>query len=634
MENLNQVVKNKISILKHSKMDLEGIYQTMFSDKKKINAEANISGKIVYFSYGDVENSINLIASTFKTTYPNVENQYIGIGIDNCIEWIEIFWAIIKTNNKPYLINLRHPKMFANEILTTLGVNYVIGKENLGYAGTFINVEDLKKGTILNHFTFSNEIALSTSATTLKQKVVFYTGQELAAQILNCNEILGKNKIFRKHYKGKLKLLMFLPLYHIFGLIATYFWFCFFSRTIVFLNDYSSDVIIKTIQQHQVTHIFAVPLFYHTIEKKIYQELATQNEKTKKKFNRGIDFAYQIQALFPNLGRKISRFLLKDVNNRLFGKSVQVLVTGGSYIKDSTLKLISSLGYPLLNGYGMSEIGITSVELRKNIKKRIQNSIGINFPSVTYLIKDGTLYCKGASLSHKMMIDGQYYYLGEDEYYSTQDLCEYKDGGYYILGRKDDVFISSNGENINPDLLEKYFTLDAYGIYSILNLENKLTLILQIPLYYSYQKINEIYQEIINKNNGLASMRVSDIYFTYDEMISPGAIKVSREYVRRKILNHQIKLLTINDFDKKTTSNDYNEKIMDIIISLISEVLSIKKEDIHIDSHFMLDLNGTSLDFFNLIYLINEKFDITIVYQEGVAIYTPYQLTKLVESMV
>ena len=74
--------------------------------------------------------------------------------------------------------------------------------------------------------------------------------------------------------KKQLKQLAFLPFYHVFGLFAVYFWFTFFGRTLVFLRDYSADTILKTCRRHQVTHIFAVPMLWHTIEKQVRAEVA------------------------------------------------------------------------------------------------------------------------------------------------------------------------------------------------------------------------------------------------------------------------------------------------------------------------------------------------------------------------
>jgi acyl-CoA synthetase (AMP-forming)/AMP-acid ligase II len=80
-------------------------------------------------------------------------------------------------------------------------------------------------------------------------------------------------------YNGSIKQLAFLPFYHIFGLFAVYYWFAFFGRTFVFLKDYSPDTIARTCRRHEVTHIFAVPLLWHTVEEKIQKGVRMMPEE-------------------------------------------------------------------------------------------------------------------------------------------------------------------------------------------------------------------------------------------------------------------------------------------------------------------------------------------------------------------
>ncbi len=44
-----------------------------------------------------------------------------------------------------------------------------------------------------------------------------------------------------------------------------------------------------------------------------------------------------------------------------------------------TMRIINDIGYPLYNGFGMTEAGITSVELSHNIDDRLEASVGKAF---------------------------------------------------------------------------------------------------------------------------------------------------------------------------------------------------------------------------------------------------------------
>ena len=74
-------------------------------------------------------------------------------------------------------------------------------------------------------------IALCTSGTTSTPKVYVYNEKALCEQVLLAEYIYKNNKEIV--HDGPIKQLAFLPLHHIFGLIAVYMWYSFFGKTIV-----------------------------------------------------------------------------------------------------------------------------------------------------------------------------------------------------------------------------------------------------------------------------------------------------------------------------------------------------------------------------------------------------------------
>ena len=629
MENVNKVVKTRCLGLMNSKKTFLDIFNVMFSTNDYILGEWNDGYKINSITYLEAKKKIFNLAYSINEKYPNLKDQYIGIAMESSIEWVLTFWAILASGNKPYLVNLRHPHELVNHLLKSLNVEYVIELDSLGYDAKGISYLELKEEAKDFTPSFADEMALSTSATTLKEKIIFYNGLEISSQILNCKKILEENKQIKKHYKGRLKQLVFLPLYHIFGFMATYMWFSFFGRTMVFLKDYSKDTILYTIKKHEVTHLFAVPLFWNTIEKEILKGVKEKNKE--KKFNKGLKLCIALQKVFPNYGIKKSKRIMHEVTDSLFGKSVLFCISGGSYIKEDTLRLINGLGYPLYNGYGMSEIGITSVELG-SIKDRLKNSIGKPFESIQYEIKDNKLYVGGTSISHKMKINGEYVY--NNDRYSTEDIVKKdKDNRYYILGRSDDLFIGPNGENINPDQIELLFHLPKANRYSVLNIEGQLTLVIEISKYLSKDTIVEIYKDACECNNELdSSLRVSKIYFTYDPIQAETAIKVSRQYLLKQLENKKVTLVKIDEIKEKNQDILVNQEILDFIIKSFKEVLMV--DTVSKDSNFFFDLGGSSLDYFSLISLLNQHFNINITFEDEKNYHTPLDLALEVERLL
>ena len=351
-----------------------------------------------------------------------------------------------------------------------------------------------------------------------------------------------------KHYKGHLKQLAFLPFYHVFGLFAVYFWFTFFGMTLVFLRDLSADTILKTVRRHEVTHIFAVPMLWHTIEKQVYKSASEQGEKSLEKLKKGLKTCTKLQNILP-FGAEISKKLTSEVTDKLFGPSVMFCISGGSYPRDEALYLLNGLGYHLCNGYGMSEIAITSVELSNKAGVRNKNSIGKPFDSVEYRINsEGVLEVKGTSLCIRKLVNGQEQIT--PEWFNTGDIMKEEGGRYYILGRQGDVVIGENGENINPDTIEKLFSIGGSKEICVLGLGDKdkeeLSLIVEIGPYTTDDAISKIKKEAYAINDTLpSSQAIRKFYFTTDPLAPPSAVKISRAQLKSKIESGEV---VINEF--------------------------------------------------------------------------------------
>ena len=637
MDNINRIIKESCTNLKKSNKTFGDMYGMMFRFGENIMAEKSTMVGIKEYTYGEVKSKVEQIAAAIYKKTQTTKN-YIGIYADNSVEWIVLFWAILRSGNHPYLVNLRQPDSFTSNILKTLEAKYVICVDKTKDFGCeCLKYEDLEKETVdpnvLDDVLFGDEIAITTSGTTLKEKICVYKGENFANQVLNSSSIVQRNPLIKKHYKGRLKQLAFLPLYHIFGLSAMYFWFCFLGRTVVFVPDYNPDSLLATIRRHEVTHIFAVPLFWHTIEKSVLREIAARDEKTQQKFQKGMELSIKLQKLCPALGQAIAKKIFSEVRMNLFGDSVFFCISGGSYIRNSAMQLVNALGYPLHNGYGMSEIGITSVELGKNVKERLKVSIGQPFQSVEYKIDaNGELLVKGTSLCTKMIVSGEDVHL--EDWFHTGDLVKKEaDGRYYIDGRLSDVVLGDDGENLNPDLAEQAFTLSCAKNFCVTGNEekNKLILIVQIaPGLIQLQK-DKLMREIETCNKSLdLNYQVREVFFTYDAIQSETAIKVSRAFVASQIAAGKIQLF--KDLNQKMSEVEEETELKAVIRDVFAKALMIDASEIGDNDHFMMDLGGSSLDYFAVVGELGDKFGMTISFEDDNFNYSVSAFEQLVKE--
>ena len=636
---LRKFVEYNSVTLEKSDRTFEAIYGVMFGDGQKDNvmAEESTGYRVKQYTYSDIK---AMIESASSALYEKIgsTHAFVALEMENRVEWIVAFWAILKSGNKPYLVNCRHPKQLSCGIVESLGIKYVVGVGKTELPLEFIDVTELKSDKPFNA-DFENEIALSTSATTMKETVCFYTGREISSQILNARTILKQSKLIPAHVNGSLKQLAFLPFYHIFGLIAVYFWFTYYGRCIVFLRDYSSDSILRTCRNHGVTHVFAVPMLWHTMEKEVRKAVRSRGEAAEKKFEKGLAICEKIQNVFPMLGIRISHIILREITGSLFGNSIRCCISGGSYINDSALKLFNALGYPLHNGYGMSEIGITSVELGSRPKDRNMNSVGLPFDSVEYRISEkGTLLVKGDSICSKMTVNGETVPRGE--WFDTGDVAKYVDGRYYIIGRLGDAVIGENGENINPDVIEQSLDISDAEAFCVLGLEHdgseELSLVVKINRYLPSDRIASMISRIYSSNDALPmATRVKRFYMTYDDLCAKTAVKVGRAYLKKIIGEGKVALIPFSEI--KASDNvgfDAESTVAKAVIKIIADNLDIEKDSIGADSHIVHDLGATSLQYFNIVSDIAKEFSLTGYSENDSFCYTLRDICDYIERHI
>ncbi len=543
---MKQILSRNKKALVESKKDFRAIFEITFSCGDNIICEDSDGAH----TYKEVYDKI-CSASIGLRQKIGSSGQLVALETENSLEWLVAFWAILMSGNKPYLVNLKYPYSLSNSILKRLGITHSVCAENSKLDAKSIAIDSLYcDNTICDLSHFADEIAFSSSATSMNESVCFYSGLQVAEQILNFESIVKECPDIVGHYNGHLKLLAFLPFYHVFGLFAVCFWFTFFGRTLVFLSDYSADTILSTCREHKVTHIFAVPLLWHSVEKEVMSVISGQSEKKQRQFYGALKSMTKLQNLCPKLGRFIAKRVLSEVTGKTFGRSVLFCINGGSYLRSSTMEFFNAIGYNLHNGYGMSEIGITSVELRKKPKQLNLSSIGRPFDSVEYSLRNGVLWVKGSSLCTKKLINGET--ITMSDWFNTEDNVTEIDGYYFIHGRQSDLVIGESGESINPDTIEQQFNLEGATALSVLGLKgvsgDELSMIIQIDRNIDSRSLDSMIEKIGHINNGLSNTyEVKNVHFTYDEIAPPNAVKISRRRLIKMIENSEINLISLCD---------------------------------------------------------------------------------------
>ncbi|MDO4330697.1 MAG: AMP-binding protein [Lachnospiraceae bacterium] len=144
-----------------------------------------------------------------------------------------------------------------------------------------------------------------------------------------------------------------------------------------------------------------------------------------------------------------------------FGGRLRMICSGGAYLDPDYVERFREFGITILQGYGMTECSpviSTNLEWANKI-----GSVGKLLPNCQAKIVDEEIWVKGSSvmLGYYKMPEETKEALVEDGWLKTGDLGYVDEDNYvYITGRKKNLIILANGENVSPEELENQLSRD------------------------------------------------------------------------------------------------------------------------------------------------------------------------------
>ena len=145
------------------------------------------------------------------------------------------------------------------------------------------------------------------------------------------------------------------------------------------------------------------------------------------------------------------------IAKQVFGTSLHTIYSGGAYLNPMLIDEFKEFGIDIIQGYGMTEFSPRiSANVRGYIKK---TSVGVLIPGCEAKIEDGEIMVKGKSRmlgyykdekSTAEAISGEWLRTGDLGYVD-------EDNFVFITGRKKNLIILSNGENVSPEELENKY---------------------------------------------------------------------------------------------------------------------------------------------------------------------------------
>ena len=255
------------------------------------------------------------------------------------------------------------------------------------------------------------------------------------------------------------RLLLFLPLSHVFARFMEFFSF---GGTISLALSSNMKTMVKDFETFGPTLLLAVPRVYEKVYNAASQRAGTGF--AGKMFMRAAENAREWSKAeqkgeqLPIAGRIAHAFYEQVVYKKLrtiFGPNADFAITGGAPMDSELSHFFNGIGTPVLEGYGMTETcGPVCVSLPED--NRI-GTIGMPVCGITAgiaedgeLVVKGPLVCKGyhnnPGVTTQQITDG---------WLHTGDLGDISEDGFIsITGRKKDLIITAGGKNVSPGLLE------------------------------------------------------------------------------------------------------------------------------------------------------------------------------------
>ncbi|MBR4926230.1 MAG: long-chain fatty acid--CoA ligase [Prevotella sp.] len=305
---------------------------------------------------------------------------------------------------------------------------------------------------------------LYTSGTTGDSKGVMLThGQYSAAFEANskCVPVGEKDRV-----------MMFLPLTHIFE--RAWDFYSLTQGATIIVNTYPKEV-QQSMRETHPTCMSAVPRFWEKVYIGVRERIESSSAIKRKLFKQALAVGRKYNIEYLSRGKRPSIYLTSKykmydravfslVRKQLGLENANFFPTAGSYVSTEVEEFIHSIGIGMMVGYGLTESLATVSNDHKGEPYTI-GSVGrpvegldIKIGENDEILLKGPTITKGYYKREALNKDS----FTEDGYFRTGDAGYLKDGELFLKERIKELFKTSNGKYIAPQMIESKLLVDKY----------------------------------------------------------------------------------------------------------------------------------------------------------------------------
>ena len=305
---------------------------------------------------------------------------------------------------------------------------------------------------------------LYTSGTTGSPKGVILTyGMYHAALTANgrCVDVTSKDRVID-----------FLPFTHIFERGWAYLALSKGAQLII--NTYPKEI-QESMRETHPTSMSSVPRFWEKVYQAVKDRMDNASPLQRRIFNNALKIGRKRTVEYLGRGKRppvwlnmeyhlVDKTVLSLVRKEIGLENPNIFPTAGAYVSPEVEEFIHSIGICMIVGYGLTESLATVSCDRKNMPFTI-GSVGRPLDEVEVKIgPNSEILLKGPTITpgyyHRDSINAEAF--DADGFFRTGDAGYMKDGELYLKERIKDLFKTSNGKYIAPQMVESMMLVDKY----------------------------------------------------------------------------------------------------------------------------------------------------------------------------
>lgn len=470
----------------------------MLLQKKNVNPDKTAftfsKGKnIVSKTYADIYKDVCLLGTWLYSK--NFHEKHIAIIGENSYEWLVAFFAIACGGNVAVPIDKELPENEIARLIDKVDADVIFYSKS--YREPITNAVELLKEEISiycmsdmqEYMDIGKKQIAAGENSFLEYKI---DRKQLCCIMFTSGTSGGSKGVMLSHeniaedINGSCKLFVLegntiavLPFHHAFGLVVAVLMVFNYGYT-VYINR-SLKTIQRDLKLAKPQTMFLVPLFIETFYKQIWMNAKKEGkEKLLRRMMKISDFLLKF-------GIDVRKKVFVDVRNA-FGGATEYIICGGAPLGAQYVKEFRSFGIEILNGYGTTECSPCAAVNRNLYHK--DGTVGVAVPNIDVRISEtGEMLIRGP-----IVMQGYYKDVEstnevfDDGWYKTGDLGYLDEEDFITLtGRRKNLIILSNGENVSPEELEADF-LKYDEIQEVLIYEENGIIIAEIYPDEEYQK--------------------------------------------------------------------------------------------------------------------------------------------------